>query len=71
MMFHVKRQLTSLANKGIAVFLILVLQSCIGARPTVQIPDYLLIPNGMERVGGQPLTGFVFENNVRAKLPIE
>lgn len=71
MMFHVKRLAASYAHKGVVLVLVLLLQSCIGARPTVQIPDYLLIPNGKERVEGQPLTGFVFENNVRAKLPIE
>ncbi|SCY86013.1 hypothetical protein [Flavobacterium caeni] len=71
MMFHVKPKTASHVAKGFAVILLLILQSCIGARATVQIPDYLLLPNGKEHLGGKPLTGFVFENNVRAKLPIE
>lgn len=71
MMFHVKRVVRHRVFNGVAIALLVILQSCVGARPTVQIPDYLLVPNGMEKVGGKPLTGFVFENNVRANLPIE
>ena len=73
MMFHVKRMLRSRVLKGLATVsvIFLLLQSCIGARATTQIPDYLLVPNGIEKVGGVQLTGFVFENNVKAILPIE
>ena len=73
MMFHVKLINGSRVLKGVAILslLLMILQSCIGARATTQIPDYLLVPNGMEKVGGVPLTGFIFENNVKATLPIE
>jgi len=72
-MFHVKRIIRTRIFKGTTVllFLFFILQSCIGARATTQIPDYLLVPNGKEAVGGQPLTGFVFENNVKANLQFE
>jgi hypothetical protein len=72
-MFHVKRLLSNRMFKGTTalLFLFFILQSCVGARPAVQIPDYLLVPNGKENLGGKPLTGFVFENNVKANLPIE
>lgn len=55
----------------VVIFVALSIYSCVGARTTVQIPDYLLVPNGKEDVEGKPLTGFVFENNVRAAMPIE
>lgn len=72
MMFHVKRITLNRFCKGMAtICLLFVLQGCVGARPTVQIPDYLLVPNGKEVLGSKPLTGFIFENNVRARLPIE
>ncbi len=71
MMFHVKPNGKIHVCQGLAVILCLFLQSCIGARATVQIPDYLLVPGGKEHANGKSLTGFVFENNVRARLQIE
>ena len=72
-MFHVKRNIRNRIIKGTTalLFLFFVLQSCIGARATTQIPDYLLVPDGKEAVGGKPLTGFIFENNVKANLQFE
>ena len=72
-MFHVKRTNIVRMIKGMtaSLFFFLFLQSCVGARATVQIPDYLLVPNGKSILGGKPLTGFIFENNVKARLPIE
>lgn len=71
-MFHVERTLVSLKNKGIVVilFLFLIFSSCIAARQTIQIPDYILVPNGKEVIGNQNLTAFIFENNLK-KMPIE
>lgn len=44
---------------------------CGGARQTIQIPDYILVPKGKEIVGNQEgLTAFIFENNTK-NLPIE
>jgi len=55
-------------NKGkilvsvISVFLI----SCVARKATVQIEDYLLVPNGKEVIGNpKPLTAFIFENNTK------
>lgn len=53
------------------LFLFFVLQSCIGARATVQIPDYIVVPNGKEVLGGTNLNAFIFENNVKANYQIE
>lgn len=71
-MFHVERSLASVIVKGKVGFLIafFVLTSCIGIRQTVQIPDYLLVPNGKEIIGNKGLTAFIFENNNR-KMPLE
>lgn len=71
-MFHVERTLAKPIFKGIIVslFLFIFLNSCIGARQTVQITDYVLVPNGKEIVGNKNLTALIFENNLK-KLPIE
>lgn len=71
-MFHVERPLAKLMNKRIVGILLLVFifMGCSGTRQTVQIPDYLLVPNGKEVTGNKGLTAFVFENNLK-KLPIE
>jgi hypothetical protein len=68
-MFHVKRIITNRMFKGITamLFLFLISSSCIGARATIQIPDYILVPNGKENIGGDHLTAYVFENNVKKK----
>ena len=70
MMFHVKLIVLSAVNKGITLFLLFVFLGCGIARVTPQIPDYLLVPNGKELIGTQPLNAFVFENNP-TKIPIE
>lgn len=67
-MFHVKRHFVHTINKGkmlvfaISVFFI----SCVARKATIQIEDYLLVPNGKEVLGNpKPLTAFIFENNTR------
>ncbi len=73
MMFHVKPTSKTRIFKGIAalLFLFFVLQSCVGARATVQIPDYIIVPDGKENLGGKTLNAFIFENNVKANLQFE
>lgn len=73
MMFHVKRLIQTRIIKGMTamLFLFFVLQSCVGARATIQIPDYLIVENGMENIGGKTLNAFIFENNVKAPYQIE
>ena len=72
-MFHVKRMMKSLMVKGITamLFLFFVATACLGARATVQIPDYILVPNGKENIGGNLLTAYIFENDVKNELQIE
>ncbi|MFT3794493.1 hypothetical protein [Flavobacterium sp.] len=53
------------------LFLFFVLQSCVGARPTVQIPDYIVVADGQPNIGGKNLHAFIFENNVKAPYQIE
>lgn len=71
-MFHVERTVVSLKDKGIIIVLSLffLLSSCVGAKQTIQVPDYILVPNGKEVIGNKALTAFIFENN-QTKLPIE
>lgn len=66
-MFHVERQIKSLMNKRITVFfsLLFFMTSCNVSRQTIQIPDYILVPNGKEILGNKSLNAFVFENNTR------
>jgi len=47
------------------LFLFFTLTGCVGARQTIQIPDYILVPNGKEDVAGKSLTAFIFENNIK------
>lgn len=49
--------------------MMLLLLGCVGARPTITIPDYLIVRNGLEHNGGS-LNAFVFENNP-GKISIE
>jgi len=50
--------------------LFFIFSGCGGSRQSVQIPDYLLVPNGKEVTGNKALTAFIFENNLK-KIPIE
>ncbi|WP_298224170.1 hypothetical protein [Flavobacterium sp.] len=68
-----KLHTTTIVNKGkLLVFsFCIVLIGCVGARQTIQIPDYILVPKGKEIVENQEgLTAFIFENNTK-NLPIE
>lgn len=71
-MFHVERFLKTLFTKGFFVFLVVILfTACITPRHTVEIHDYILLPNGKEILGKEKgLTAFVFENNKR-KAPFQ
>jgi hydroxymethylpyrimidine pyrophosphatase-like HAD family hydrolase len=66
----VKLLLKRAINKGIiGVFLLLTLLiGCISTRPTIQIPDYIIVPNGKEVVGKKNLTAFIFENNLKKPM---
>lgn len=67
-MFHVKPNATYPINKGrILVFVISVFFiSCIARKATIQIEDFLLVPNGKVILGNSnPLTAFIFENNTK------
>jgi hypothetical protein len=71
-MFHVERHIKSIVNKGKSVVLLLffLLISCFSSRQTIQIPDYILVPNGKEILGHESLNAFLFENNTK-NLTIE
>ena len=71
-MFHVERHIKSFMNKRITVFFLLFffMTSCNVSRQTIQIPDYILVPNGKEIIGNKSLNAFIFENNTR-NLTIE
>ncbi len=71
-MFHVEPKLKTLVIKriGVVLFLYFFVLSCIGARQTIQITDYILLPNGIEILGQKKLNAFIFENNEK-NLPIE
>jgi len=71
-MFHVERYIKTLLQKGFFVFLIVTLfLGCITPRHTVEVGDYLLLPNGKEILGRENgLTCFFFENN-QAKMPFK
>jgi len=71
-MFHVKLNWRKPDIKGIIVVFIhfFVMLGCAGAKQSVQIPDYILVPNGKENVGGNNLTAFIFENDMK-NMPIE
>ncbi|MBL0014663.1 MAG: hypothetical protein IPP30_13470 [Flavobacterium sp.] len=59
-------------NKRITalLFVFLLCSSCNVSRQTVQIPDYILVPNGKEILGNKGLNAFLFENNTK-NLTIE
>jgi hypothetical protein len=64
----VKRHIKNVVNKGFLVLLLLflLLSSCASRKPTIQIPDYILVPNGKEILGNSiGLTAFIFENNTK------
>lgn len=71
-MFHVERTLKPRITKGMSLLFccFLIFGSCIATQPSMQIPDYILVPNGKQEVGTKPLTAFIFENNL-TQLPIE
>ena len=72
-MFHVERHIKTIVNKGkISVSLIFfIVLSCISTKPTIQIPDYILVPNGKEILGSNVgLNAFIFENYTKG-VPIE
>jgi hypothetical protein len=71
-MFHVERFLKTLLRKGFFVFLTVILfTACITPRHTVEINDYVLLPNGKEVLGKEKgLMAFIFENNKR-KAPFQ
>ena len=71
-MFHVERHIKTLENKGkyFVWILFFVLISCFSSRQTIQIPDYILVPNGKEILGHESINAFLFENNTK-NLTIE
>jgi hypothetical protein len=71
-LFHVERRIKTLFTKGFLVFLIVAaMASCITPRHTVEIHDYILVPNGKPVLGREKgLTAFIFENNPR-KIPFQ
>ncbi len=71
-MFHVKRHIQTAVNKAImTIMLCFLIVGCVTRKPTIQIPDYILVPNGKEILGNnEGLTAFLFENNTK-NLPIE
>ena len=71
MMFHVEQiKIKTLFRKGFLVFLIIIVfTSCSTTRHSVEIQDYVLLPNGKEILGKEKgLNAFIFENNPR-KIP--
>jgi hypothetical protein len=69
-MFHVERIPKSPLFAAVVLVCVALFIQCGGARSTIQIPDYLLVGNGIELQSHQPLTAFVFENNQK-NPPIE
>ncbi|RYD72783.1 MAG: hypothetical protein EOP55_18235 [Sphingobacteriales bacterium] len=65
--------LKTLFKKGFLVFLMAaVFTSCITPRHTVEISDYILLPNGKEVLGHENgLTAFIFENNPRKMVFVQ
>jgi hypothetical protein len=71
MMFHVEQtKIKTLFRKGFLVFLMTMLFTACGTtRHSVEIHDYVLVPNGKQILGKEKgLTAFIFENNPR-KIP--
>lgn len=71
-MFHVERQSKTITikRKTNIIWVAFLFFSCISTKPTIQIPDYILVSNGKEIIGNTGLTAFIFENNTK-KPPIE
>ena len=71
-MFHVEQKIKTLLQKGFFVFFIsLIVFSCVTPRHTVEVGDYLLLPDGKHVLGREKgLTCFFFENNQR-KQPFQ
>ena len=71
-LFHVERAIKTLFIKGFLVFIMVAaITSCITPRHTVEIHDYILVPNGKPVLGkDKGLTAFIFENNQR-KIPFQ
>lgn len=69
-MFHVEPNIKTLFKKGFLVFLVIMsFASCIRPQHTVEIQNYVLMPNGKEILGrSKGLTAYIFENN-RRKIP--
>lgn len=69
-MFHVKRFTKSLIFKVFALIIACAFfASCITPRHTVEIKEYILMPNGKRVLGNKDgLTAYIFENNQR-KMP--
>lgn len=72
-MFHVELLQKTSKNKVMLTFFLLsaFFSACSTARQSVQIPDYLLVDNGIRILGNEKaLTAFIFEND-QTKWPIE
>ena len=69
-MFHVEQKIKNLLQKGFFVFFIsLIVFSCVTPRHTVEVGDYLLLPDGKHVLGREKgLTCFFFENNRNIKM---
>ena len=62
-MFHVERTLRSRIITGtILVFAAFMIFGCASQRNRMTIPDYVILPNGKQVLGTEPLHAFVFEN---------
>lgn len=71
-MFHVELNYQSSINKRIVGFILVLFVSlaCNPSRQIIQIPDYIILPNGKEVLGNYSLNAFIFENNLK-NLTIE
>jgi hypothetical protein len=71
-MFHVERikKMNYFSLKPLLVLIFFVVISCSTSRQSIQIPDYIIEPNGKEIIGKKSLSAFIFENNQK-NLPLE
>ncbi len=71
-MFHVERIKNKSCNslKTVLFLSFFLLISCSTSRQSIQIPDYIIEPNGKEIIGKKSLSAFIFENNQK-NLPLE
>lgn len=69
-MFHVERHIKTGIRKLNFILISFLFFGCISTKPTIQIPDYILVSNGKEIIGNKGLTAFIFENYTK-KAPIE